>query len=117
MPSVRATIVGPSPAEPTIPFRTRSAPEAATSSRIPSVAGQHAALPGPPGLQRRGLGIGEGDGGHPVIARLLDQALPVGAGGEPDDGELIRAGDDLQRLLADRAGGAEDDELLHPDAV
>ena len=36
MPSVRATIVGPSPAAPTIPLRTRSAPEAAISSRIPS---------------------------------------------------------------------------------
>ena len=36
MPSVSATIVGPRPAEPTIAFRTRSAPDAATSSRTPS---------------------------------------------------------------------------------
>ncbi len=36
MPSVSATIVGPSPAEPTTPFKTRSAPDSATSSLIPS---------------------------------------------------------------------------------
>jgi hypothetical protein len=36
IPSLRATIVGPRPAEPTIPFRTRSAPDPEISSRIPS---------------------------------------------------------------------------------
>src|SRR3954451_13007934 len=36
IPSVSATIVGPSPADPTIPFSTRSAPDAAISSRMPS---------------------------------------------------------------------------------
>ena len=36
MPSLSATIVGPSPAVPTIALRTRSAPEAAISSRTPS---------------------------------------------------------------------------------
>src|SRR3954447_2231154 len=36
IPSVSATIVGPSPAVPTIPFSTRSAPDEAISSRTPS---------------------------------------------------------------------------------
>ena len=36
IPSLRATIVGPSPAVPTIAFRTRSAPEEAISSRTPA---------------------------------------------------------------------------------
>jgi hypothetical protein len=50
--------------------------------------GEHAAVPG-----RRGrsgcVGIGERDGGHAVVARLLDQALPAPGGGEADDGQLI----------------------------
>ena len=52
MPSVSATIVGPSPAEPTMPLRTRSAPEVGDQLADPLLAGQHAAVPGRRGLPR-----------------------------------------------------------------
>ena len=43
MPSVRATIVGPRPAEPTIALSTRSAPDSATRLIRPSGPAQHLA--------------------------------------------------------------------------
>ena len=68
-------MVGPRPAAPTIPLRTRSAPEPAISSRIPS----SPASTRPSQARARRLGrvrVGERDRGHAVLARLLEHAAP-----------------------------------------
>ena len=73
-----------------------------------------------PGLRRAGGGvaIGEGDAAHAVRARLGHERLVGALGGEPD--ELERAGGarhDVERLGADGARGAEDQQPLHRRAI
>ena len=115
MPSVSATTVGPSPAEPTIALSTRSAPDSATSSTRPSGPGQHlapvhasaaraAASASPSAIRLTPCSVGELD--EPLVGALRGQA---------DELELLAcAGDDVERLEADRAGGAEDQQAFHP---
>ena len=52
-----------------------------------------------------------------MVARLLDRALPPLPRREGDDRELLGRRDDVERLLANRAGRAENDQLRHPEAV
>ena len=59
-----------------------------------------------------GLGLRERDGDGARLARLRREPLPVGGRREPGDLELARARDDVERLLADRAGRAEDEDPL-----
>ncbi len=112
IPSPRATIVGPSPAAPTIPLRTRSAPEETISSRIPSSPARTRPSQAPPAASAA-LGIGERDRTDPVLRRLSQHPLPARPGGKPDHVELIGRGDDLQRLRPDRPGRPENQQLLH----
>ena len=114
MPSVSATIVGPRPAEPTMALSTRSASDSATSRTSPSGPASTSPLGPRLGRARGGVGVGERDPAHAVRARLLDERLVRRAGGQPDELELARrALDDVERLRADRARGAEDEEPLH----
>ncbi len=78
----------------------------------PLLAGEHAAAPGA-ARPLGGLGIGERDGRHAVLPRLLEQPLPARARRQADDLELLGRGDDLQRLRADRPGRPENHDLLH----
>ena len=111
IPSPRVATVGPSPAEPTRALRTSSAPDSVTRPHEPLGAGEHLAL-GPRLRRARGRrGIGERDAPDAVRARLLDQALPRALGAQADQLEVVGARDDLERLRADRAGGAEDEQL------
>ena len=64
---------------------------------------------------RGGVGVAERDPIHAVGARLRDQRLVRALGRQPDELERVgRARHDIERLHADRAGGAEDQEPLHP---
>ena len=115
IPSPSATIVGPSPAEPTIALSTRSAPDSATSRTRPSGPASTSPLGPRLGGARGGVGVGERDPRHAVGARLRDQRLVGALGGQADELERLgRARDDVERLRADRAGRAEDQEPLHP---
>ncbi len=114
-PAASAARVGRSPIEPVMPLRTTSAPEPASGGRrvladehLGSVAGV---------ARRRGDGLAQGvavthgrrDEGRPGGGGLLGEEPGVGAGGEGGDGEAARVGrDDLERLGADRPGGAEE---------
>ncbi len=115
IPSVSATIVGPSPAEPTIAFSTRSASEPATSSTSPSGPASTS-----PSVQRSAAAAAASRSDRairrtPWARACSTSALMGGAGGQADDLERVAgAGDDVERLRADRAGRAEDQEPLHP---
>ena len=66
------------------------------------------------GGARGRVGVGQGDPAHGVRARLRDEGLPAAVGAQADELEGIRgAAHDVERLGADRAGGAEDEEPLH----
>ena len=85
MPSPSAATVGPSPAEPTSPFSTRSAPDSATSRTTPSAPDKDlAAAPRRGGLGRRRL-VGEADPPHAELLRLRQEALPAAGGRQADD--------------------------------
>ena len=109
LPAVSATIVGASPAVPTIAFSTRSGSVTAISSRIPSSPARTRGAAELARGGRGGLGIGEGDNADVRGARLGDQAPGIASGREPDELELIRARKDVEGLLADSVpGGAQD---------
>ncbi len=55
-------------------------------------------------------GVGERDPAHSRRARLRDERLPRAPGAEADDLEIVRSADHVERLDADRAGRAEDEE-------
>ncbi len=112
IPSSAPTTSGPRPAEPTIALRTRSAPDSATSSHQALGPGEHLAVGPRLGRPRGGVGVGQRDPAHAVRARLRDERLVRGARGQADELEARRA-DDVERLRADRAGRAEDEEPLH----
>ena len=113
MPSVRATTVGPSPAEPTIALRTRSAPESRSARAPPpprSARPRSSPLCGPPrrhrGWRRRPpdavlLGLGE---------RTRSQ-LSLAA--RPASSRSSQASITVERLRADRPRGPEDQDSLH----
>ena len=112
IPSPSAATVGPRPAEPTSAFRTRSASDSTTSRTSPS---------GPPGPGPRSTPPRPGprrprrparSGCTPNALGLLDQRLPRALGGEPHQLELVAAGADVERLGADRAGRAENQQAL-----
>ena len=114
MPSVSATIVGPRPAEPTIALSTRSAPDSATSRTRPS--GPASTSPPVHDSAARAAASGSDSAIRrtPWAARLLDERLVGGAGGQPDQLELARGAlDDVEGLRADGARGAEDEQPPH----
>ncbi len=112
MPSDSATIVGPRPAEPVIAFRTRSASDVATSSRTPSGPGQDPRALGRAALCRRR--VGDRDALDAVLVGLGDRLLPARMSRDADQLKVFPRGlDHLERLHADRAGGAEHDHTLH----
>ena len=75
MPSPSATTVGPSPAEPTSAFSTRSAPDSTHQLADPLLAREHLAVEARRGPLGR-VGVGERDAPDAVLARLLEQPLP-----------------------------------------
>ena len=77
--------------------------------------GEHLAVRPRLGGARGGVGVAQRDPVDAVGAGLRDQRLVRALGREPDERERLRgAGHDVERLPADRAGGAEDQEPLHP---
>src|SRR5439155_144278 len=59
---------------------------------------------------RDAVRVGQRDPAHAEAPRLLDERLPRALGARPGELELTRARDDVERLGADRAGRAEDQE-------
>ena len=104
MPSPSAATVGPSPAEPTSAFRTRSAlglddephEPLGAASTCPSV---HASAGARGRVARRPARSAR----TPCVRGLLDELLPGALGGQPDELELVAARADVERLRADRA--------------
>ena len=78
------------------------------------LAGEDSALPARPLRQLGGTRIGQADEVALPLAGLLEQALPARLRGEAGHGQLAGAADHVERLLADRAGRAEDEYSLHP---
>ena len=72
-------------------------------------------LPAPARIPGRlgGVRVGEGDDARRARLRLGEQLLPVARGGEAGDPELGGTSDDVDGLLADRAGRAEDQYVFH----
>ena len=73
MPSLSATTVGPSPAAPTIPLRTRSAPELGDQLANALLAGEDLPVPGSERARSAASAVAEGDGGDAVPPRLLER--------------------------------------------
>ena len=112
IPSPSVATVGPSPAEPTSALSTRSAPDSDDQPHEALRAAEHLAVG--PGLRGAGGGVlvGERDPLDAVGARLLDQRLPRALGRQADELELVAALAHVERLRADRAGRAEDQQAL-----
>ena len=66
------------------------------------------------GRHGRGVEVGERDPADAVHAGLLEQELPARRRREAHDLELAAALDHVERLRADRAGGADDEDPAHP---
>ena len=116
MPSVSATIVGPRPGRADDRVEHEVGAGLGDEPHEPLGPGQHLALG--PRLGGAGGGVGVADSAiraHAVRARLRDQRARARARrtGRRARTRSPRAGDDVERLRADRAGGAEDGELLH----
>ena len=90
MPSVRATMVGPRPAAPTIAVEDEVGAGRGDQLADALLAGEHLPAPASRGLLG-GVRVGERDRRHAVLARLLDRRLPARAGGQADDLQLRRA--------------------------
>src|SRR6185503_2227246 len=65
-----------------------------------------------PGLRGAGarVRVGERDPADAVLAGLRDERLPRALGAEPDELEVARTRDDVERLRADRAGRSQDEK-------
>ena len=118
MPSVSATIVGPEAGraddrvEHEVGAGLRDEPDEALGP------GEHLAAGPRLGRARGGVGVRQRDPAHAVGARLLDERLVRGAGGQPDELELARGAlDDVERLRADGARRAEDEQPLHGEPI
>ena len=80
--------------------------------------GQHLALGPCLGGAGGRVGVAERDAPHAVLLGERDEPLVRALGGQADELELLtRAGDDVERLEADGAGGAEDQQAFHPRAM
>ena len=112
IPSPSVATVGPRPAEPTIALSTRSAPESITSSTRPA-APPSTSPSNPSRASRGGILVGERDPPTPARPRLLDERLPVARGAEAGDLDVVGATDDVERLNADRARRAENQNAPH----
>ena len=76
----------------------------------PLGADQHLAVRPRLGRAGAGVGVGQRDPRDAVLGRLRDERLPRALGRQPDQLELLGARDDVERLRADRAGRAEDEQ-------
>ena len=115
MPSVSATIVGPEPGRADDRVEHEVGAGLGDEPHEPLGPGEHLAVGPRLGGARGGVGVAERDPVDAVRARLRDQRLVRALGGEADELERLgRARDDVERLRADRAGRAEDQEPLHP---
>ena len=109
---------GRGPADPTSAFSTRSQPRVRDQLDEPLGAGQDRRRRSTPRRRApRPSSSASAIRSTPNVARLLDDALPRGLRGEPDDLELVAALDDVERLHADRAGRAEDEDPAHRASV
>ena len=112
IPSVRATTVGPRPAAPTIPLRTRSAPDSATSSRTPSSPSSTR-----PSQAERARSAASGSAratrGTPCRPAASRAASQPERAASPTTWSSSEEATISQGLGADRAGAAQDDDLLH----
>ena len=113
MPSVSATIVGPSPAAPTTAFSTRSGFELADQLADALLARRAPVRPRPAVALLGRVRVGEGHGRHAVLARLRQQRLPARVGREAGHLEAVAGADHLERLGPDRPGRAEYQHPLH----
>src|SRR3954454_15570690 len=76
----------------------------------PLGAAEHLAAGPRLGGARGGVGVGERDARHAEPAGRGDERLPRPAGRHPDDLQVVRARHDVERLRADRARRAEDEQ-------
>ena len=110
MPSPSVATVGPSPAEPTSALSTRSGWDSSTRRTSPSAPDEHLAVGPRLGGARARVGVGQRDARHAVRAGLGDQRLPGPLRAQADELEVVGPLDDVERLGADRAGRAEDEQ-------
>ena len=118
-PALSAARLARRPAAPTIPFSTTSSAAAARAAAaalaISSAMPSSPARTGRSVARRRRGGrrtVGQGQrGGRATRPRAVEQAGAVAAGHKTDHRQSGQHGRDLDRLPADRAGGAQDDEL------
>ena len=107
MPSPSAATVGPSPAEPTRPFRTRSAPDSAISRTMPS--GPASTSPPLQAVRPRAAASSSASATRvtPCAAACAEQPLPAASPRvRPTTSQVVAALDDVERLRADRPGRA-----------
>ena len=113
IPSVSATTVEPRPAAPTMPLRTRSAPEVAISSRHALLPGQHPPAPGARAPARRPSASARAIVGTPCSRACSTASSQPRPAASPTDLELVGAPDHVQRLRPDRPRRPEYQDLLH----
>ena len=89
---------------------TRSAPDSSDELDEALGAGEHLAVGPRLGGAGGGVGVGERDPAHAVADGLFDERLPGARGAQADDLEIVGARDHVERLGADRPGGAEHEE-------
>ena len=112
MPSPSVATVGPSPAEPTSALSTRSAPDSTTSRTSPSA--PCSTSPPVHASAARAAALGSTSAIRPTswAQACSSSASHERSAERPDQLELLAAAHDVERLRADRAGGAEDQETL-----
>ena len=115
IPSPSAATVGASPAEPTRPFRTRSASDSVIRRTRPSAPPSTSPLQVPRAWAalRSSWRLTRFTSNSDACASSRSQLDRRQA----DDLDVVAARDDVQRLHADRAGGAKDHELPHEEEV
>ena len=111
IPSPSVATVGPRPAEPTSALRTRSAPDSSDQPHEPLGRRRAPRRPVHASAARApASGSASAIRVDAVLARLRDERLPGAPGGQADELQVLGALDDVERLGADRAGRAQDEQ-------
>ena len=117
IPSPSATTVGPSPAEPTIAFRTRSAPRLDDQLGEPVGPAEHLAVgPRAPRARAAASGRRARSGGPRVRGPARRACSHEPCAERPTSSSSWLRRDHVERLHADRAGRAEDRRCAAPSA-